>query len=115
MDIIPIVGILMPVLLVAVVLSYSYRKEHERNRLIEKMIEKGQDPASILPLLNGRKEEEKNPTKHFKSGITLTSIGLGLMVAGWLCDWSTIGIGAFLAIIGLGELALAWYLRKYSK
>lgn len=115
MDIIPIVGILMPVLLVAVVLSYSYRKEHERNRLIEKMIEKGQDPATILPLLNARKEEEKSPTKHFKSGVTLSSIGLGLLAAGWICDWSTIGIGAFLAIIGLGELALAWYLRKYSK
>ncbi|MCQ2347614.1 MAG: DUF6249 domain-containing protein [Paludibacteraceae bacterium] len=115
MEIVPICGILMPVLLVFIVLWFSHKKEQERNRLIEKMIEKGEDPEHIRQLLNNKKEEEKSPTKHFKSGITLLTIGIGLMVSSWVSYWSTVGIGAFIAIIGLGELAVAWYLRKYSK
>ena len=115
MDIVPILGILMQVMIIALVLYYSHKKEHERNQLIEKMIDKGEDPEQIRKLLSGKKEEEKDPTKHFKSGITLLTIGLGLVLCNLLCYWSTLGIGAFIAIIGLGELAVAWYLRKYSK
>lgn len=114
MDIVPILGILMPVMIVALVLYFSHKKANERNRLIEKMIDKGEDPEQICQLLNDKKED-KDPTRHFKSGITLVTVGLGLMACGWLAYWSTVGIGAFIAIIGLGELAVAWYLRKYSK
>lgn len=114
---IPIVGILMPVLLVFVVLFFSYKKEQEHNRLIEKMIDKGEDPEQIRQLLNGKKDDEKSPAKHFKSGVTLFTVGLGLMVAGWIAGWetSTVSIGALIAIVGLGEIAVSWYLRKYSK
>ncbi len=113
---VPIFFILMPIAIVAIVLYFSHRKEQERNRLIEKMIERGDDPEQISLLLNnGRKEEEKNPTKHFKAGVTFFTVGLGFIITGLIADWGTVGIGAFIAVIGLGEFAVAWYLRKYSK
>lgn len=115
MEIVPICGIMMPVLIVFIVLWFSHKKAQARNRLIEKMIDKGEDPEQIRRLLDNKKEEEKSPTKHFKSGVTMFTIGSGLMICGWIAYWSTVGIGAFIAIIGLGELAVAWYLRKYSK
>jgi len=115
-QLIPICGILMPIVIVWLVLDSSRKKEKQRTELIKQMIDKGEDPATILPLLdNSKKEIEKSPTKHFKSGITLVSIGLGLVAVALISSWGTLGIGAFIGIIGLGELAVAWYLRKYSK
>ncbi len=115
-NIVAISAILMPVLLVLVVLFFAYRKTHERNRLIEKMLEKGEDSDTIVALLDGNnKKDDKSPAKHFKSGITLVSVGLGMMVMGWISGWNIVAVGALIAIIGLGELAVAWYLRKYSK
>lgn len=111
-----ICAVLLPVLLVVVVLYFSHKRERERNRLIQQLLDKGETVEKILPLLdNGKKEAEKSPTKHFKSAISLISIGLGLMAFWLLIGWSVQGIGAFLTIIGLGELVVAWYLRKYLK
>jgi len=115
-QLIPICGILMPVVIVWLVLDSSRKKEKARNELIQQMIDKGEDPSQILPLLDkSKKEVEKSPTKHFKSGITLLSVGAGLVVVDLISCWGTLGIGAFIGIIGLGEIAVAWYLRKYSK
>jgi len=115
-NLVPLCAILMPVAIIWLVLDASRKKEKARNELIQKMIDKGEDPATILPLMDkGKKEEEKSPAKHFKSGITLLSVGLGLMLLSWISDWGMLGIGAFIGIVGLGEMAIAWYLRKYSK
>jgi len=108
--------ILMPVLLVLVILIFSHKREKERYRLIQQMIDKGEDPEKIIPLLDkGKKEAEKSPTKHFKSGIIWLCIGLGTIAVALINNLDISGFGAFFAIIGLGELAIAWYLRKYSK
>jgi len=115
-NLIPICGILMPIVIVWLVLDSSRKKEKARTELIKQMIDKGEDPSQILPLLDkSKKEVEKSPTKHFKSGITLLSVGAGLVVVDLISSWGTLGIGAFIGIIGLGEIAVAWYLRKYSK
>lgn len=114
-NIVALSAIMMPVLLVLIVLLFAHKKAQERNRIVEKMMEKGADPDTVLALLDGKKTNEKSPAKHFQSGVTLVSVGLGLMAMNWLCGWNTAGIGAFLAILGLGEMAVAWYLRRYSK
>lgn len=105
---------LTPVLLVAVVLYFSHRRERERNRLIEKMIEQGESPETILPLLTKTKQE-KTPTHYFKWGIVILCIGLGGMAYALIMETGNLGWGAFFAILGLGELAISWYLRHYSK
>jgi len=118
-ELVPICGILMPVLIVWLVLDSTRKKEKQRNEIIKQMIDKGEDPEKLMPLIEQvdkkKKEVEKSPTKHFKSGITMGSIGVGLIIVDLISNWGTIGIGAFIGIIGLGELAVAWYLRKYSK
>lgn len=109
-------AILFPILLVAVILLFSHRKDQERNRLIQQLIEKGEDPKTIATLLDKGKAEDKTPEKHFRSGVTLLAIGLGLVLTWLVADWGSMhAIGGFLAIIGLGEIVIAWYLRKYSK
>jgi len=116
---VPLCAILLPVFIIWVILDSSRKKEKERNALINKMIDKGEDPEKIMSLIETstakKKEVEKSPAKHFKSGITMLSIGLGFILTELLSGWGTMGIGAFIGIIGFGELAVAWYLRKYSK
>jgi len=118
-QLVPVCGILMPIVIVWLVLDSSRKKEKQRNELIKQMIDKGEDPEKLMPVIEQvdkkKKEVEKSPTKHFKSGITLLSVGGGLVVVDFISHWGTLGIGAFIGIIGLGEIAIAWYLRKYSK
>jgi len=118
-ELIPFCVLLLPVVIVWLVLDSSRKKEKERNELVKQIIDQGKDPKEILPLVDQKKiekkEVEKSPAKHFKSGITMLSIGLGFILTELLSGWGTMGIGAFIGIIGLGELAVAWYLRKYSK
>lgn len=116
-NIVAIVAILSPIFIILVILVFSRKKEQDRNRLIQSLIEKGYDPQAIQSLLDkGKKAEDRNPEKHFRSGITLVAVGVGLFFTWLLADWSSMHtIGIFVAILGLGELAIAWYLRKYSK
>lgn len=111
-----VIAVSLPVIIVLLILLFSYRKEQERNRLIQGMIEKGENPENIIPMISKPKQqEEQNPTKHFKSGVTLLSVGLGFVAVWALSDWDLLGVGGFIAMIGLGEIVVAWYLRKYSK
>jgi len=118
-ELIPFCALLLPVVIIWLVLDSSRKKEKERNELVKQILDQGKDPKEILPLVDQKKiekkEVEKSPAKHFKSGVTMLSIGLGFILTELLSGWGTMGIGAFIGIIGLGELAVAWYLRKYSK
>lgn len=115
-NLVAIVAILSPILLIIAILVYSYKKEQNRNRLIRELMEKGENPEAIIPLIDKGKTEDKNPTKHFRSGVTLLAVGLGFVLTWLLADWGSMhAIGAFLAVLGIGEIVIAWYLRKYSK
>lgn len=116
-NLVAITAVLLPFLIILIILLFSRRKEQDRNQLIKSLIEKGYDPETIHSLLDKEKNADaKSPEKYFRSGVMLLVIGLGLIFTWLLADWGSMhAIGAFVAIIGLGDLAIAWYLRKYSK
>jgi Domain of unknown function (DUF6249) len=112
--VIPIVAITLltvfgaPVLIVGLILYFSFSRSRALHRTVRMMVEKGQPvPAALLnppPALRQRSD--------LRRGVVLTMIGLGLMVFfGAVNDWEggawTLGLIPFL--IGAGYL-LVWKL-----
>lgn len=112
--VVPIVAITLltvfgaPVLIVGLILYFSFSKSRALHRTVRMMVEKGQPvPAALLnppPALRQRSD--------LRRGVVLTMIGLGLMVFfGAVNDWEggawTLGLIPFL--IGAGYL-LVWKL-----
>jgi Domain of unknown function (DUF6249) len=112
--VIPIVAITMltvfgaPVLIVGLILYFSFSRSRALHRTVRMMVEKGQPvPAALLnppPALRQRSD--------LRRGVVLTMVGLGLMVFfGAVNDWEggawTLGLIPFL--IGAGYL-LVWKL-----
>ena len=112
--VIPIVAITLltvfgaPVLIVGLILYFSFSRSRALHRTVRMMVEKGQPvPAALLnppPALRQRSD--------LRRGIVLTMVGLGLMVFfGAVNDWEggawTLGLIPFL--IGAGYL-LVWKL-----
>jgi hypothetical protein len=112
--VIPIVAITLltvfgaPVLIVGLILYFSFSRSRALHRTVRMMVEKGQPvPAALLnppPALRQRSD--------LRRGVVLTMVGLGLMVFfGAVNDWEggawTLGLIPFL--IGAGYL-LVWKL-----
>jgi hypothetical protein len=112
--VVPIVAITLltvfgaPVLIVGLILYFSFSRSRALHRTVRMMVEKGQPvPAALLnppPALRQRSD--------LRRGVVLTMVGLGLMVFfGAVNDWEggawTLGLIPFL--IGAGYL-LVWKL-----
>jgi hypothetical protein len=113
--VIPIVGIVFltifgaPVLIVGLILYFSFSRQRALHKTVRMMVEKGQPvPEALLapPAPAQRKRSD------LRRGVVLTMVGLGLMVFfGAVNDWEggawTLGLIPFL--IGVGYL-LVWKL-----
>ncbi len=118
---IPIVGIIFttlfgtPVLIVGVIMFFSYWKQRSLHRTVRMMVEKGQPvPESLFATPSSPIRQRSD----MRRGVVLVMVGLGLMVFfGAVNDWEggawALGIIPFL--IGCGYL-LVWQLegRKMS-
>jgi Domain of unknown function (DUF6249) len=117
--VIPIVAITMltvfgaPVLIVAVIMYFSFSKSRALQRTVRMMVEKGQPvPAALLNPPPAQRQRSD-----MRRGVVLVMVGLGLMVfLGAVNDWEggawSIGIIPFL--IGAGYL-LVWRLDAKNK
>jgi uncharacterized protein DUF6249 len=112
--VIPIVAITMltifgaPVLIVGLIMYFSFSKSRNLNRTVRMMVEKGQPVPEAL--LNPPPAQRQR--SDVRRGVILTMIGVGLMVFfGAVNDWEggswTLGLIPFL--IGVGYL-LVWKL-----
>jgi Domain of unknown function (DUF6249) len=112
--VIPIVAITMltifgaPVLIVGLIMYFSFSKSRNLNRTVRMMVEKGQPVPEAL--LNPPPAQRQR--SDVRRGVILTMIGIGLMVFfGAVNDWEggswTLGLIPFL--IGVGYL-LVWKL-----
>ena len=111
---IPIVAITLltvfgaPVLIVGLIMYFSFSKSRAMHRTVRMMVEKGQPvPAALLNPPPAQRQRSD-----LRRGIVLTMVGLGLMVFfGAVNDWEggawTLGLIPFL--IGVGYL-LVWKL-----
>ena len=112
--VIPIVAITMltvfgaPVLIVGLILYFSFSKSRALHRTVRMMVEKGQPvPAALLNPPPAQRQRSD-----LRRGVVLTMIGVGLMVFfaavnDWECGAWTLGLIPFL--IGAGYL-LVWKL-----
>jgi hypothetical protein len=116
---VPIVAITLltvfgaPVLIVAVIMYFSFSKSRALQRTVRMMVEKGQPvPAALLNPPPAQRQRSD-----MRRGVVLVMVGLGLMVfLGAVNDWEggawSIGIIPFL--IGAGYL-LVWRLDAKNK
>ncbi|MFN2477430.1 MAG: DUF6249 domain-containing protein [Chthoniobacterales bacterium] len=112
---IPIVGIIFstlfgaPVLIVGLILFFSYWKQRSLHRTVRMMVEKGQPvPEGLFASPNSPARQRND----MRRGITLTMIGLGIMIfLGAVNDWNdgSWAVGVIPFLIGAGYL-LVWKL-----
>lgn len=101
----------IPVSILFLIFYFSHRRRRQRNELITKFIENGQEvPPQLLPDANNDSSENR-----LQSGVRLTCIGAGLFLFfGFLADWSVAAIGFIPMFIGIGKLVL-WKLEQNNK
>lgn len=112
---IPIVGIIFstlfgaPVLIVGLILFFSYWKQRSLHRTVRMMVEKGQPvPEGLFAPPNSPARQRND----MRRGITLLMIGLGIMIfLGAVNDWNdgSWAVGVIPFLIGAGYL-LVWKL-----
>ena len=113
---IPIVGMLLPALIIALVFYFVHRGRREVQRTIRAAIEKGQDlPTEFLENIN-RPKAQPRKDQDLRRGIILTAVGLGIGAFGFLVGEEDaigpfMGIGSIPLLIGIG-LTILWVVRS---
>jgi hypothetical protein len=97
-----------PVVIVAVVLIYRYRKNVMLHRTLAAMIDKG---VSIPPELLQPERPDRAPKSDLRRGLTLMGVGAGLIVFFAFSARNAIGIGFIPLLMGVGYL-IAWKLEQ---
>lgn len=111
--IVPIFAILFtfgsPVLVIALLLLFSYRKRKQRDALVEKFINAGKDvPPEVLATFNDNAVSGNN----LQRGLILSGIGSGLFLfLGMLVGWGVASVALIPLCIGIARL-LIWKLSE---
>jgi hypothetical protein len=95
----------MPVVIVALVLFYRYRRNAMLHRTLAAMIDKG------VPIPPELLQPEKPRKSDLRRGITLIAVGLGLVMFFAFESRDAVGLGFIPLLIGVGYL-IAWKLEQ---
>jgi len=93
-----------PILIIGTILYYKHRKRRQRNALIEKFLDSGQEvPAELME--SG--DLADNSSNTLSRGIKLTAIGLGLFIfLGSLIDWDIATVALIPLCIGIARIVI---------
>ena len=93
-----------PILIIGAILYYKHRKRCQRNALIEKFLDSGQEvPAELME--SG--DLADNSSNTLSRGIKLTAIGLGLFVfLGSMIDWDIATVALIPLCIGIARIVI---------
>ena len=111
--IVPIFAILFtfgsPVLVIGLLLLFSYRKRRQRDALVAKFIDAGKDvPSEVLATFNDNGVSGNN----LQRGLILSGIGSGLFLfLGMLVGWGVASVALIPLCIGIARL-LIWKLSE---
>jgi hypothetical protein len=111
--IVPVFAILFtfgsPVLVIGLVLLFSYRKRRQRDALVAKFIDAGKDvPPEVLATFNDNAVSGNN----LQRGLILSGIGSGLFLfLGMLVGWGVASVALIPLCIGIARL-LIWKLSE---
>ena len=103
---IPIFGILLPVLIIFVVFFYeSKNKKNKYNALIE-VSKNIKDSDEVKDLLNSFRQGKKSNTDYRKTGLVTIFTGVGLTAFGYygLKTDLVFGVGLLVMFIGVGQM-----------
>ncbi|MDG1307163.1 MAG: DUF6249 domain-containing protein [Porticoccaceae bacterium] len=98
-----------PVLVITLLLLFSYHKRRQRNALVEKFINADKDvPAEVLATFDGSSVSGNN----LQRGLILSGIGSGLFLfLGMLVGWNVASVALIPLCIGIARL-LIWKLSE---
>ena len=103
------VAILMPVLLIWVIFSYSSKSDKAKYDAMIDISKSLNDESDVKDLLESFKEEKK-PIDYKRNGVIVIFIGLGLFLFGAMSAISILkGVGLLVGTIGIGTM-IAGYL-----
>ena len=103
------VAILMPVLLIWVIFSYSSKSDKAKYDAMIDISKSLQNESDVKDLLESFKEE-KTPIDYKRNGVIVIFIGLGLFLFGAMSAISILkGVGLLVGTIGIGTM-IAGYL-----
>jgi len=103
------VAILMPVLLVWVIFSYSSKSDKAKYDAMIDISKSLKNESDVKDLLESFKEEKK-PIDYKRNGVIVIFIGLGLFLFGAMSAISILkGVGLLVGTIGIGTM-IAGYL-----
>ena len=106
--VIPIVGILFPVLIILVIKYFNYKSKREKFKAMIEISKNLQDPSEIKELLEDFKEK-KQPIDYRRSGVLTLFVGIGLFFFGLFSIGFLKGVGFLIGAIGVGQI-IAGYL-----
>lgn len=103
------VAILMPVLLIWVIFSYSSKSDKAKYDAMIDISKSLKNESDVKDLLESFKEEKK-PIDYKRNGVIVIFIGLGLFLFGAMSTISILkGVGLLVGTIGIGTM-IAGYL-----
>lgn len=103
------VAILMPVLLIWVIFSYSSKSDKAKYDAMIDISKSLKNESDVKDLLESFKEEKK-PIDYKRNGVIVIFIGLGLFLFGAMSAISILkGVGLLVGTIGIGTM-IAGYL-----
>ena len=109
---IPMLGILFPVLIVWIVYHYENKTKEQFHDSLQKLIETGQELSpELLASVPGYKGKQKRDTDDVRSGCIATGVGVGIALLGKFgVDVDVVfGAGLLIFCIGLGLLSYGIY------
>ena len=115
---IPILGILLPVVICWIIFYFIGKNEDRKHNTLRELVKSGQQ---ITPeVLEGLTASNKrNPVAYndIRRGAIILGVGLGLAFLGYfgLAKMKVFGVGAFIAIIGLAFLLYGVFTENSQK
>ena len=113
-DLIPILGILVAIIIPVSVFIWLYLESKDRNILeISKNLE---DPSKIEDMIDMLDERKKEPIDFRRTGVVTLFTGVGLFLFGVFFLGSVLkGVGALVTAIGLGQIIAGYLYPKTSE
>ena len=114
--VIPILGVLLPAIIVWIVFVYNTRNNKNKYDAIVAASQNINNPEDIKELLGGLKDR-KSSLDLRRSGVVTIFVGIGLFFLGYfgLQERAVYGIGLLVAFIGIGQMIAGYIYPNQSE
>lgn len=100
----------LPIIIVAIVFFFDYRKSQDKNRTLVEISKNLNDPEQLKDFFSSTEPKKTSALQLKRSGMSTLFVGVGLYLFGlFFLGHILRGVGALVACIGLGVL-LSGYL-----